>query len=243
MTVYDTTNASLFSPNGSDLLLNTGLTNNPPNGGGGPQNTTPVTVNVTYPPGTTAITIIMNQFGNPDAPGGDAWTYTAGAPITNYQYLVFTDNTNLATDPIKFAEPPFNFTEFSTNYLLSDFNLATNGDYLAPTNIYDAYGGWNVPTNLVTYPTIVTNGQLVVVTNVVRLMNNLVSVITDPSTALTGDAGSSNLSGARQRHDHALDCHCSRPDLQCDVLVSRPWHRGLVARRRQRHRQFRPGKQ
>jgi alpha-tubulin suppressor-like RCC1 family protein/subtilisin-like proprotein convertase family protein len=193
MTVYDTTNASLFSTTSSNLLLNTGFTNNPPNGGGGPESTTPVTVNVTYPVGTTAITIIMNQFGNPAASGNDAWTYTAGAPITNYQYLVFTDNTNLATDPIKFAEPPFNFTESSTNYLLSDLDLATNGDYLAPTNIYDAFGGWTVPTNLVTYATIVTNGQLVLVTNVVLLTNNLVSVITDPSSSLTGDAGGSNL--------------------------------------------------
>ena len=45
----------------------------------------------------------MNQFGNPDATDGDAWIYTAGAPITNYEYLVFTDNTNLANVPIKFA--------------------------------------------------------------------------------------------------------------------------------------------
>ncbi len=114
-----------------------------------------MTVNVTYPVGVSAITIIMNQFGNPYSAGGDAWIYTAGAPITNYQYLAFTDNTNLATMPIKFAEPPFSFTDSATNYFLYDFDLATNGDYLAPTNIYDAFGGWTVPTNLVTYSTII----------------------------------------------------------------------------------------
>ena len=31
--------------------------------------------------------------------------------MTNYEYLMFTDDTNLATVPIKFAEPPFSFTE------------------------------------------------------------------------------------------------------------------------------------
>ena len=37
-----------------------------------------------------------------------------------------------------------------------------------------------------------TNGQFVLVTNVVALTNNLVSVVNDPSTALAGDAGGSN---------------------------------------------------
>jgi len=192
MTVYEGTNTASFYLGSPDLLYDTGFTNNPP-AGGGAQNTIPVTITVTPQPGFTNITIIINQFGNPYAAGGDAWIYTAGAPNTNYQYLVFTDDTNLATVPIKFAEPPYNFTDDATNYALSDFNLATNGDYLAPTNIYDAFGGWNVPTNLVTYATIETNGQFVVVTNVVNLTNNLVSVVTDPSTALTGDANGSNV--------------------------------------------------
>ena len=29
---------------------------------------------------------------------------------------MFTDDTNLATMPIKFAMPPFNFTDAATNY-------------------------------------------------------------------------------------------------------------------------------
>jgi subtilisin-like proprotein convertase family protein len=196
MTVYDTTNAALFNTNSIYLLLDTGFTNNPA-GGQGAQNTIPVTVNVPYPPGVTAITIIMNQDGNPYAAGGDAWVYTAGAPVTNYEYLEFTDNTNLATVPIKFAQPPFNFSEFSTNFLFSDLNLSASGDYLAPTNIYDAYGGWTVPTNLVSYAIVLTNisgsNLLVVVTNVTLLTNNFVSVLSDPSSSLTGDSGGSNL--------------------------------------------------
>ena len=111
------------------------------------QNTLPETINVPVPPGYTNITIIMNEFGNPYSADGDAWIYTAGAQITNFQYLVFTEDTNLTTTPIKFALPPFSFTPMATNYVLSDFELATNGDYLAPTNIYDAFGGWSMPTN------------------------------------------------------------------------------------------------
>ena len=36
-----------------------------------------------------------------------AWTYTAGGVLTNYYYLMFTEDTNLTTTPIKFAPPPF----------------------------------------------------------------------------------------------------------------------------------------
>ncbi len=112
MTVYGTTNPadfttnlSIIAPYGSPFCLyNTGMTNNPPNPIGGPdaQNTIPVTYYLSVPPGISNITIIMNQFGNPDK-GGDAWIYTAGAANTNYEYLEFTDDTNLASVPIKFA--------------------------------------------------------------------------------------------------------------------------------------------
>ncbi len=84
MTVYDSTNPADFNPNGTFLLYNTGFTNNQPSGSGA-QNTIPISVNVPYPPGVSNITIIMNQFGNPYASGGDAWSYTAGAAITNYR--------------------------------------------------------------------------------------------------------------------------------------------------------------
>lgn len=188
MTVYEGTNSSP-----PYLLYDTGLTNNPPAGpGGGAENTIPVTVNVAVPAGYTNITIIMNQFGNPDALNGDAWTYTAGAAVTNYEYLMFTDNTNQADIPIQFAPTPYNFAELSSNYVFSDFDYATNGDYRGPTNIYDQYGSWSVPTNVTMVSTLETNGQFAQFTNVVLLTNNFVSVVNDPSTALTGDTGGSN---------------------------------------------------
>ena len=203
MTVYDTTNAANFIPGGPDCILDTGFISNPPaGGGGGAQNTMPLTTNVVFPQGTTAITIIMNQNGNPYSTGGDAWTYTAGAPVTNYEYLVFTDDTNLANNvPIKFAQPPFSFTELSSNYTLCDFELATNGLYSGPTNVYDAFGGWTVPTNLVSVSTIfnVTNlsigptNMFVQVTNVTVLTNNQVSVVADPSDSIGDNVGTNLL--------------------------------------------------
>ncbi len=176
MTVYEGTS---ISP--ANLILDTGFISNPP-GGTGAQNTLPLTTNAVVQPGFTNIIIIMNQFGNPYATGGgDAWIYTAGSAFTNYQYLMFTEDTNLTTLPIKYAVPPYSFTETATNYTLSDFELATNGNYLAPTNIYDAFGGWTMPTNRPAG------------TNLVMWTNNLVSVVTDPSDSLGDHAGSNFL--------------------------------------------------
>ena len=193
MTVYASTNPADFNTNSIYLLWDSGMTNNPPvSVGATGTNTVPATINVPYPPGLTNITIIMNQFGNPYGTNGDAWIYTAGAAVTNFEYLMFTDDTNLADVPIKFAEPPFNFAETATNFAF-DFERATNGNYRAPASIKDAFGGWTVPTNLVTYPVILTNDQLVVVTNVVVLSNNLVSVVTDPANTPGGNVGTNYL--------------------------------------------------
>src|SRR5262249_26173879 len=117
-------------------------------------------VTVTFGPGTsTYITIIMNQFGN--ANSGTAWTYNINGTIPVFNYLTFTENTNFTTFPIKFAAPPFDLRDQGKNYTLSDLELATNGDYFGRTNIYDALGGWTVPSNQVTV--VISNS--IVVTN------------------------------------------------------------------------------
>ena len=195
MTVYSGSDPTTFYLGSPNLLYDTGFTNNVSAGGGGPQNTAPASFNVYVPPGYTNITIIMNEFGNPYVTSGDAWTYTAGAPITNYQYLVFTDDTNLANVPIKFAQPPYSFTDLASNFTLCDFELATNGNYLAPTNINDAFGGWTVPTNLISVSTVfsLTNNQFVQLTNVTIFTNNEVSVLTAPADAIGDNAGSNLL--------------------------------------------------
>lgn len=200
MTIFAGTNPATFTPANSSnpfFLYDTGFTNNPPLGQGA-QNTQPESFTVAVPPGFTNITIIMNEFGNPDDKGGgDAWWYTAGAPNTNYQYLEFTDDSNLANVPIKFSIPPYDFTDESSNFTLSDFELATNGDYFGLTNIYDQFGGWTVPTNLITTGTIVTNDVTLTVTNQIVLTNNEVSVVTDPYDSLGDNSGTNFLALAK----------------------------------------------
>jgi subtilisin-like proprotein convertase family protein len=172
MTIYYGTNIS--PPN---LIFDSGFTNNP----GTSTNTVQKNFTVTFGPGTsTFVTIIMNQFGNTNGAGGDAWTYTAGGIQTNYNYAIFTEDTNLTQTPIKFAVPPFDMAGFGTNFTLSDFELATNGDYFATTNIFDAFGGWSLFTNQIT-----DTNNLIAVTNEL-IFSNEVSVVTDPSTALAG---------------------------------------------------------
>ena len=178
MTVYYGTN---ITP--ANLVLDTGMINNP--------GSVPVTITATYPPAgatsvSTILTVIMNQFGNTNGIGGDLWDYTVGAPVTNYQYLTFTEDTNLATVPIKYGIPPFQSPDAGTNYTLADFESSTNFTYVAPTNIPDAQGGWTVPTNAYVYSYILTNSSLVLVTNNIHLTNNEVSVVTDTNNAFGG---------------------------------------------------------
>jgi subtilisin-like proprotein convertase family protein/endonuclease/exonuclease/phosphatase family metal-dependent hydrolase len=156
MTVYYGTN---ITP--ANLILDTGFTNNPSLGAGA-QNTAPVTVNVTFPPPTatassTVLTIIINQFGNTHT--NTAWVYTAGGILTNYNYLYFTEDTNLTTTPIKFAATPYwplvttnyivqtniSFTTNNTTLSLGSFDAATAGEYLSASNV----DGWNIASNQV----------------------------------------------------------------------------------------------
>lgn len=180
MTVYAGNDPTTFYLTSPEFLYDTGFTNNPPTGIGA-QNTLPETISINVPPGFTNITIIMNQFGNPFATGGDAWIYTAGAALTNYSYLMFTEDTNLATLPIKYGVPPFGFMGVASNYTLCDFELATNGLYRGPTNIFDLFGGWFLPTNRM------------VGTNSLLWTNNEVSVVTDPSDSLGDNVGTNFL--------------------------------------------------
>ena len=91
MTVYDTTNN--FTTN--NLIFDTGMVS-----GSGQ-------TNLAFTTTSGYLTIIMNQFGNTNGANGDQWTYTAGGVVTNFYYLVLTENTNQTTTPIKFAPTPF----------------------------------------------------------------------------------------------------------------------------------------
>ncbi|MEI7731269.1 MAG: S8 family serine peptidase [Verrucomicrobiota bacterium] len=52
----------------------------------------------------TTIDIVMNQSGGNS---GTAWNYQPAIATLKYNYLTFTENTNLARLPIKFVPPPF----------------------------------------------------------------------------------------------------------------------------------------
>ncbi|HUZ08213.1 MAG TPA: LamG-like jellyroll fold domain-containing protein, partial [Candidatus Paceibacterota bacterium] len=135
MTVYDTTN----NFTAANLIFDTGMVS-----GTGQ-------TNLPYTTASGALTIIMNQFGNPYGAGGDAWTYTAGGVATNYEYLTFTEDTNLTTTPIKFAVPPFvPAITTPTNILTDGFEQTSAGDY---TNGKTFGNGWTVTGNQVSVVT------------------------------------------------------------------------------------------
>lgn len=120
---------------GSNLLADTTMTN-----GSG-------RLTLAYGPGaSTFIEVRMNEFGNANT--GTAWDFTASSINSANSYLVFTDNTNLTTTPIKFAAPPFSGTlGFTTN--LSEFEApVVVQDYAAPQ--IGNPDGWDVLTNTVT---------------------------------------------------------------------------------------------
>ncbi len=106
------------------------------------------TYTVNYGPGTaTNVLVVMNAPGtNPNTNGGDMWNYTVTAIKQTSAYTIFTDDTNKALVPIKFAVPPFgtNITGYGT--LFSDFENSLPTNYLAPALV----DGWTVASNEVT---------------------------------------------------------------------------------------------
>jgi alpha-tubulin suppressor-like RCC1 family protein/subtilisin-like proprotein convertase family protein len=132
MTVYASTNPADFALASPSLVFNTGLT------------ASSGQTNLAFTTASGFLTIIMNQFTN--VPGA-VWSYTASGVATNYDYLAFTEDTNLTTTPIKFAVPPFVPSGgFSTNFILSDFEAATPGDY---TGSFADESMWSVVSNQV----------------------------------------------------------------------------------------------
>jgi subtilisin-like proprotein convertase family protein len=152
MTIYYGTNVTT-----NMLIYNTGVTFNAPIGGGGAQNTYPSNILVNYGPTngvtSTYLTIVMDEFPNNFHDGtnrSDYWTYSAGGVVTNYAYLAFTEDTNLTTTPIKFAQPPFVPQTVFSPVWTDSFEAYTPGVF--PPNSFG--GGWQVLTSQVE---IVTN--------------------------------------------------------------------------------------
>jgi subtilisin-like proprotein convertase family protein len=143
------------------------------------------TFTIPYGPGSAAsISIVMNQGDNPNS---TQWMYTPRVVSEDFTYLTFTDDTNLTQTPIKFALPPYDNSDNGTNVPLSDFELATNGTYIAnfatpSNNIFDLNGGWAMTTNDVFF----VRTNYFTGTNRLSMATNEVSVVTDPFTAANG---------------------------------------------------------
>ncbi|MDB6018821.1 MAG: Peptidase and in kexin sedolisin [Pedosphaera sp.] len=100
---------------------------------------------IDYGPGVaTSVVVIMNEGGNPNT---TEWTYTVTGINRAINYATFSEDTNKALVPIKFAIPPFGGTNVAGGSApLSDFETSAPGDYLAVTGV----DGWTVLSNKVT---------------------------------------------------------------------------------------------
>ncbi|HWY74666.1 MAG TPA: LamG-like jellyroll fold domain-containing protein, partial [Verrucomicrobiae bacterium] len=114
------------------------------------------TFTVDYGPGvSTSVEIIMNEGGNPSQ---IEWDYTVTSITRGIDYAIFSEDTNVAQVPIKFAIPPYGTNLSSTSFMSSDFETVAAGDYNAPATV----DGWSVLTNKVTVvndPTLANTGH------------------------------------------------------------------------------------
>lgn len=112
------------------------------------------TFSIDYGPGaSTNIVLVMNQGTNPNQ--STRWEYTAKI-VSGYVFTTFTDNTNFAHVPIKFAVPPFtNFNYFATNFVTNAIVLDDGfedpmrlsvGDVAAIIPAVTFLSGWRVDT-------------------------------------------------------------------------------------------------
>ncbi|HZI30726.1 MAG TPA: proprotein convertase P-domain-containing protein, partial [Candidatus Binatia bacterium] len=97
-------------------------------------------------PSSGFITVVMDATNHPP---GTLWTYTIGGVHTNYEYLTFTEDTNLTTTPIKYAVPPL-VPPAASLIWSDDFDGYTNQTY----PVGSTFGGWSVLANQVS---VVTN--------------------------------------------------------------------------------------
>ena len=133
------------------------------------------TISVDFGPGASDnVSIVMNEAGsNPFGTNGDAWTYTVTEISKGVTYAIFSENTNLAQIPIKFAVPPFGSPAATTppvTNIVSDFEGWPAGDYAAPLVV----DGWTVldtnPVKVVTVSALANDG-----TNVLALHHGSIS--------------------------------------------------------------------
>lgn len=109
---------------------------------------------VEYGPGSsTNLVITMNEQGNLL---GNLWNYTVTL-VSGYTFAIFTDNTNLAQLPIKFAATPYtNFNAFITNFVtnatavVDGFEDGVNAQVTYASPGFIGGTGWEVSAGTVT---------------------------------------------------------------------------------------------
>ncbi len=104
------------------------------------------TISVPFGPGlSTNVVVVVNGQGNPNPT--TQWRYTATLFSGQIIYTIFSENTNRAIVPIKFAPPPFAIVSGASNLTLltSGFEGQTAGAYTNGQSV----DGWIVTNNQV----------------------------------------------------------------------------------------------
>jgi subtilisin-like proprotein convertase family protein len=100
---------------------------------------------VDFGPGVSQnVEIVMNEGGNNQT--NTAWNYTATIITRGIAYATFSEDTNKALIPIKFATPPFGTNTTGFGNLVSDFEGWAPTNYFAPMLL----DGWSILANKVT---------------------------------------------------------------------------------------------
>lgn len=133
-------------------------------------------IHLTSPEGTSVLLFEDRGGTNADALGLSLLATNGTTNLaTNFVYTVFTEDTNLADTPIKFAPPPYASNEVTAqaNLYSTSFEDVTNGTY---TNgaILD---GWLVTNTIVD---VYSNGTVSLQTN------DTVGIVTDPAGEIYG---------------------------------------------------------
>ncbi len=157
------TNSIFVSPGGIILSVDVGLAVNDPR-------ISDLVFHLISPDGTRVL--LMENRGGTSASGAGAMLVSTNSNVTNYSYLVFTEDANLTTTPIKFAVPPFVSTTNSDLYYLPEQSLDTYagenaaGEWLleiqddrAGAGLTNTLGSWQLRFNFTTSTTSLTNSQ------------------------------------------------------------------------------------
>jgi subtilisin-like proprotein convertase family protein len=151
-------------------------------------------------PQGTSVLLFENRGGTSANALGETLVSTNGA-VTNVVYTVFTEDTNLATDPIKFAVPPYSDDAVISNASTlwsNSFETVAPGVYTNDNTNAVYLEGWLVTNNVVSIQTTngmgyLTNYEVGIVTNIDTLITNIVTnSVTNMVTNIT-DLGTNYL--------------------------------------------------